>query len=364
MISSLPKMKSIFKLAVMSVVLCLVPLAPAGSILYATGGGSPQISALYTIDPVTGAASMACQLASIHVYAGGLAYDATTDNLYATGVLDSDTGTTRLFIINRFTGEWTAFPGMSPTINLSSGGLAIHPQTGIMYATGGNGFQSTGLFIIDKNTGAATLVGQSGGQCCTVPFGFNINGLGFRSDGTLFANGFTLSGVPVNGAYSLLFALDLASGLATEIGPHGVNVGRQLNYSGLAFGADGTLYSLGSTSASAQGLYSVSPANGAAAVIGDTIVHFGVDGGLVFTPEPQPIIVSTSLGGTNLVLNAAKGLAGRTYLTLMTTNLTQSLNLWQPVATNVLVFGGNFLVTIPDTVNPTVPQRFYILQLQ
>jgi hypothetical protein len=94
------------------------------------------------------------------------------------------------------------------------------------------------------------------------------------------------------------------------------------------------------------------------------VIHFGVDGGLAFAPEPQPIIVSTSLAGTNLVLNAANGLAGRTYFTLMTTNLTQSLNLWQPVATNVLVSGGNFPVTVSNTVNPTVPQRFYILQLQ
>jgi hypothetical protein len=360
-------MKSIFKLTVVSVVLCLAPHAQAGSILYATGVGSGPgagLSGLYTIDPLTGAATSVQQFQDVHFYAGGLAYDAVTDTMFVTGALDSDTGTTRLFIINRFTGAMTTFPGMSPTINLSSGGLAINPLTGIMYATGGNGFQSSALFTIDKNTGAATLVGQCGGQCCVSPFGFNINGLGFRSDGTLVANGFTLSGIPVNGAYSYLFTLDLASGLATDVGPHGVNVGRQLNYSGLAFGANGTLYSLGSTSASAQGLYSVNPANGAATVIGDTVIHFGVDGGLAFAPEPQPIIVSTSLAGTNLVLNAANGLAGRTYFTLMTTNLTQSLNLWQPVATNVLVSGGNFLVTVPNTVNPTVPQRFYILQLQ
>jgi hypothetical protein len=356
--------KFIPKVLVALVVLCLAPPAHARLILYASGGGQIQISGLYAIDTVTGAATLACNLNSIHVYAGGLAYDAPTDTLYATGALDSDTGTTRLFEINRASGAWTAFPGMSPTINLSSGGLAINPLTGIMYATGGNGFQSSGLFTIDKSTGAATLVGQCGGQCCTAPYGFNINGLGFGSDGTLFANGFTLSGTSVNGAYSLLFTLDLSSGLATEVGPHGVNVGRQLNYSGLTFGADGTLYSLGSTSASAQGLYSVNPATGAATVIGDTVIHFGVDGGLAFAPEPQPIIVTTSVAATNLVLDAANGLAGRTYLTLMSATLTQPLSLWQPVATNVLVAGGNFTITVTNTVQPTVPQRFYVLQLQ
>jgi hypothetical protein len=162
----------------------------------------------------------------------------------------------------------------------------------------------------------------------------------------------------------LLFTLDLSSGLATEVGPHGVNAGRQLNYSGLAFGANGTLYSLGSTSMSGQGLYLVNPLNGAATLIGETVIHFGVDGDLAFAPEPQPIIVATGMADTNLVLNAANGLAARTYLTLMSASLTQALSLWQPVATNTLVLGGAFTITVTNTVVSTVPRRFYVLQLQ
>jgi hypothetical protein len=292
-------------MAVACVVLCLALPAQATLTLYATGGGTGHLSALYAIDPLTGAATAVQQFDGVHLYGGGLAYDADTDTLYATGALDADSGTSRLFIINRFTGAVTPFPGMSPTVNLSSGGLAIDPITGIMYATGGNGFQSTALFTIDKTTGAATLVGVSGGQCCVSPFGFIMYGLGFRSDGTLFANGLTLSEPAVNGAYSHLYTLDIASGLATDVGPHGVNVGRQLNYSGLAFGPDGTLYSLGSTSASAQGLYSVNPANGTATVIGDTIIHFGVDGGLVFAPDqpvPQPVALNISVTSPNALL--------------------------------------------------------------
>src|SRR5207249_4356835 len=74
--------------------------AQASAALYATGVGTgpgAQLSALYIIDPQTGMATVAWQLASIHVYAGGLAYDDVTDTLYATGVLDSDTATSRLF---------------------------------------------------------------------------------------------------------------------------------------------------------------------------------------------------------------------------------------------------------------------------
>ena len=281
------------------VVLSLRTSATASQVLYATGGGSPELSALYTIDTATGAATLVQQFAGIHIYAGGLAYDATTDTLYATGALDSDTGTTRLFILNRFTGAFTYFPGMNPSNNLSAYGLAINPVTGIMYATGG-GNQSTALFTINKNTGAETFVGLSGGQCCTSPFGFNMYGIGFRGDGTLFANGLTLD----NGT-SHLYTLNLASGLATDIGPHGVSTGRDLKYSGLAFDTNGTMYSLGSTSASAQGLYSVNPATGAATVIGDTVIHFGVDGGLAFAPDQpisQPVALRIAGTSTNTLL--------------------------------------------------------------
>lgn len=271
----------------------------AADVLYATGVGVVQTSALYTIDPSTGAATLAHLLPGIQVYAGGLVYDAATDTLYATGALDSDPGTSRLFVIDRFTGTVTYRPGMDPSINLTGGGLAIHPSTGVLYATGDNGFQSTALFTIDKATGAATFVGQNGGQCCVAPYGFRMYGLGFRSDGTLFANGFTLT----DGS-SQLFTVDLVSGLATRIGAHGVSVGRSLKYSGLEFGSSGTLYSLGSISSSADGLYSVDPGSGAATLIGGTNLDFGVDGGLAFAPD-QPTSPVPTLSPVGMAILAA-----------------------------------------------------------
>jgi hypothetical protein len=48
----------------------------------------------------------------------------------------------------------------------------------------------------------------------------------------------------------------------------------------------------------------------------------------------------------------------------MWTNLTEPLNQWAPVATNVPVADGNFSITATNAVNPNAPQRFYILQLQ
>lgn len=291
---------------------CLAALggmAGAADVLYATGGGSPLgLSGLHAVDPATGANNLLWGFPSVHIYAGGLAYDRASDLLYATGAKDSSTGTSTLFSINRFDGTLTEIGAMGSGINLTAGGLAIHPLTGVMYATGGLGFQSTGLFTVDKLSGAATLVGLAGGQCCAVvPFGFNMNGLGFASDGTLYANGFTLS----DGASSL-YTLNLGSGAATLVGVHGSSsVGGDLKFSGLAFGSQGTLFSLGQFDPASGALYTVNPATGAATSLtppgayGSGPVHFGVEGGLVFAPGapvPEPTTQGLLLAGLAALL--------------------------------------------------------------
>lgn len=216
---------------------------------------------------MSGAVSQVAPLPGISVYENGLAYDAANDALYVIGRQGSLGTQSRLFRIDCFTGQVVAFPPINPAYNFHGGGLALHPLTGELFASGSNGFQSSGIFRIDKQTGFATLIGQAGGSCCVQPFGFNVNGLGFRSDGTLFANGFTLlSGLP-SGPNTKLMTVNTVTGLASVIGFHRVNVGGQLSSSGLAFGSNGVLYSLGSTSASTTGLYQVDPLTGAATVI-------------------------------------------------------------------------------------------------
>jgi hypothetical protein len=352
-------MKTILKLAHACVVLGLAMSAHAALTLYATGGGSgpgAQLSALYAINPKTGAASLVCQLTNnIAVYGGGLAYDAATDTLFATGTDYASVET--VFSINRFTGAETVIGHPNPNGpaggNYSSGGLAINPLTGIMYSTVINAGPNYALCTISKTTGDATLIGQFTGSYT------GLYGLGFRDDGVLFGNGFSEPSLT-----STLFTVDTATAASTVIGPHGVTLGRRLLYSGLAFGPDGTLYSLGSTSASAQGLYSVNPATGAATLIGDTIIGFGVDGGLTFAPGPEPIFAGISLSGTNLVINGSNGLAGRTYQVLASTNVALPVSQWLPVTTNILNASGNFTLTATNVVNPGFPQRFFILQLQ
>jgi hypothetical protein len=77
-----------------------------------------------------------------------------------------------------------------------------------------------------------------------------------------------------------------------------------------------------------------------------------------------PLIASLNLAGTNLVINAANGVAGGTYTVLMSTNVALPLGQWTPVATNVLTGSGNFTITATNAVSPGASQQFYILQTQ
>lgn len=101
-------------------------------------------------------------------------------------------------------------------------GLAEHPTTGVLYAisTGGQGC-TPNLYTLNKDTGAATLVGplgESGGK----------PDMAFRADGTLFtystSNGY-------------LGTVDLTTGAMTLIGDTGVEPWDQ----GLTFDGSGTL---------------------------------------------------------------------------------------------------------------------------
>jgi alpha-tubulin suppressor-like RCC1 family protein len=95
----------------------------------------------------------------------------------------------------------------------------------------------------------------------------------------------------------------------------------------------------------------------------DDNTYLGLDN-VSLTRIVQPAITGISLSKPNLVLTSKNGLYGVTYRTLMGTNLTQPLNQWLPVATNVLGADGNFTITVTNTVSPAIPKRFYILQAQ
>ncbi|MDR3458892.1 MAG: hypothetical protein P4N60_15690 [Verrucomicrobiae bacterium] len=61
--------------------------------------------------------------------------------------------------------------------------------------------------------------------------------------------------------------------------------------------------------------------------------------------KPHPVIVHTSLAGTNIMVSGTNGFIGATYHLLGSTNLTRPLSQWTPLATNVFGTNGNFSVT-------------------
>jgi hypothetical protein len=66
----------------------------------------------------------------------------------------------------------------------------------------------------------------------------------------------------------------------------------------------------------------------------------------------------------DLALNATSGQLGGTYFVLMSTNLALPVSQWTPMAVKCLDAGGNFTITATNAVDPSAPQRFYLLRLQ
>ena len=74
----------------------------------------------------------------------------------------------------------------------------------------------------------------------------------------------------------------------------------------------------------------------------------------------QPGITNVVLSGTSLVISGTNGTTGFQFVVLTSTNLVLPLSQWTPIVTNTFT-GGNFSVTI--TVDPSVPQNFYMLKM-
>jgi hypothetical protein len=79
---------------------------------------------------------------------------------------------------------------------------------------------------------------------------------------------------------------------------------------------------------------------------------------------PRPGITNISLAGLNITLSGTNGQSGRTYYTLMSTNVILPLNQWTLVAINLLGNDGNFTFTATNAVSVNASQQFFVLQLQ
>jgi autotransporter-associated beta strand protein len=79
----------------------------------------------------------------------------------------------------------------------------------------------------------------------------------------------------------------------------------------------------------------------------------------VVTPA-QPHITSVFLTGNSVVISGTNGTSGFQYEVLASTNAALPLGQWTSISTNTFT-GSNFSVT--NSVNPAVPQDFYIVRV-
>lgn len=77
-------------------------------------------------------------------------------------------------------------------------------------------------------------------------------------------------------------------------------------------------------------------------------------------PQPNPIIGSIKISGSNVILSGSNGLVNATYNVLATTNLSLPLANWPVAATHQFDGIGNFNTT--NAIIPGAPQTFYRLQ--
>jgi autotransporter-associated beta strand protein len=127
--------------------------------------------------------------------------------------------------------------------------------------------------------------------------------------------------------------------------------------------ADGDSFPLFSASSYSGSFSNLVPAIPALNLAWDTST-LALDGTLriVSAPTPQPRIVSCTPNDSSLLITGNNGVPGWTYFVLAQTNLASPLSAWSPITTNHFDVSGNFSFT--NAIDPNLPARFYLLQLQ
>lgn len=140
---------------------------PITGVIYATGDNTLQSTALYTVDPTTGATtfvgqngSSCCSTQNFGTRIAGLGFldDGT---LYGNGFYIT-AGGSMLWTISLTTGWATPIGshGLSLGGQMNYGDMAY--LDGVLYAAGDSTASTQGLYSVNRTTGAATLIGQTG----------------------------------------------------------------------------------------------------------------------------------------------------------------------------------------------------------
>jgi hypothetical protein len=305
-------MKTVSRLVLPAVVLAMLgalsppelKAAPGTGTLYGTDAFNGN---LITINPATGSASVVGPLGVGQI--PSLAVDPLTGIIYAGG----GGGIPDIFTVNPTTGAAT-FVGDTGLGIAAVEGLDFN-ATGVLYASvniaGGAGTGADHLAIINKTTGAATVVG-SFGSCtgvtipstglgsCTIE---GMAGIAFDAAGNLWGS----HRVGAAGAPGI-YRINVATGAATFVAPFldGSSGSPSGGVVSLQFACNGTLY--GGTAFPVEpatdggNLITINPFTGAFSTIGKAVQDASL-GALAFQAScPVPVIPTVS--GTAAILLA------------------------------------------------------------
>lgn len=174
----------------------MIAVSPSGTLYGVSQGFPTDVPAggqLYTINPVSGAATLIATLDTYVVVEGDIAFDPTTGILYAVD------GAGQLFTINTTTGVGTVIGTVPGNVDLSA---MTFDAVGNLYMV-----ESFGQSLLKINKANAAII-------ATLPMGNveqQVGGLAFvPSNGTLYYAG----GIP-----SKFYSVNTTTGAATLIGP-------------------------------------------------------------------------------------------------------------------------------------------------
>jgi cellulose 1,4-beta-cellobiosidase len=71
-------------------------------------------------------------------------------------------------------------------------------------------------------------------------------------------------------------------------------------------------------------------------------------------------VTNWTVNGFQSIMSGGGGVAGQTFYILASTNITASVSQWPAIGTNFFGPGGSFSFT--NTIDPTVPRQFYLIQ--
>lgn len=263
----------------------------SAQVLYAASGSNGVDGILYTVNPITGAATAVAPLlapGALPVGLTGLAYNAATDTLYGSTSNASPNFPASLVTVNRNTGAVTVIGGYGITGTMAD--ITFQPGTGALF-----GWQSGGthaLHTVNVGTGAATVVGSGIGSGL-----FGGGGLAFSPGGTLF------SAPAANETPSpTLRTVNPTTGVHTPVGAF---TGIPLNFEavvGMDFNGS-QLYGLFSdrAGASLSQLGIINTSNAAVSIIGASGVT-DLDALAWVTPIPEPTsLILTGIGVVGIV---------------------------------------------------------------